>query len=195
MPLEDFFKVARNRANVSEWGSRHLNQKWVLGVPLQYPTGVLLRLCFICLRKNHWGGWGAHRACWCKGSYSDVIRGQQPKGIRGQQTMFHLALWVALPFSFSLLQCPAVLRAVSLGILLGRIVSSRLFPMASPPSSPDHPGSLQPCLFFPLSYVFAGLCVYGHICGVHACWCQGLLSCHVCTWFTEKGLSIKPRAC
>lgn len=110
----------------------------------------------------------------------------------GTTAMFHLTLWVALPFSFSLLQCPAVLSAMPLGILLGRVVSSRLFPMASPPSSLDHSGSFHPCLFFPLSYVLAGLCVYRHTCGVHVCWCQGLSSCHVCTGSPRRASQSSP---
>lgn len=95
--------------------------------------------------------------------------GTTAQGKTWTSAMFHLALWVALSFSFSLLQCPAVLSAMPLGILLGRVVSSRLFPTASPPSSLDHPGSLHPCLFSPLSYVFAGIHVGCIRVGVRAC--------------------------
>lgn len=96
--------------------------------------------------------------------------GTTAQGKTWTSAMFHLALWVALSFSFSLLQCPAVLSVMPLGILLGRVVSSRLFPTASLPSSLDHPGSLHPCLFSPLSYVFAGI----HV----GCICVGVRACH-----------------
>lgn len=124
---------------------------------------LLLRLCFMCVQKSRWGGWGGDRTCWCKGS---------SWGSRGDNSpRENVGTWPSgwhCP-SFLTVVCPAVLRAKPL-------VVQGCFFLWLPPLPllviqtgfvPVYFSHALMCLVY--MCVCRLVCVWAHLWGAHVC--------------------------